>query len=87
MAEVQELVIIPFDREFAALSAEQFVEQVLIESLAATQVSVGENFRFGSGARVPGVGEGFMRLTHDGELLAVAEPRGDELQPVVVFAG
>jgi hypothetical protein len=28
-----------------------------------------------------------LRLTHGGELIAVAEPRGSELQPVVVFAG
>ena len=28
-----------------------------------------------------------LRLTHEGELVAVAEPRGSELQPVVVFAG
>jgi len=28
-----------------------------------------------------------LRLTHDGELIAVAEPRGPELAPVVVFAG
>jgi tRNA pseudouridine55 synthase len=27
-----------------------------------------------------------VRLVHAGELLAIAEPRGDELQPVVVFA-
>jgi tRNA pseudouridine55 synthase len=27
-----------------------------------------------------------VRLVHDDELLAIAEPRGDELQPVVVFA-
>jgi tRNA pseudouridine55 synthase len=27
-----------------------------------------------------------VRLVHGGELLAIAEPRGDELQPVVVFA-
>ena len=26
-----------------------------------------------------------IRLTHDGRLLAIAEPRGSELQPVVVF--
>ena len=30
--------------------------------------------------------EGAVRLTHDGELVAVAEPRGPDLQPVVVFA-
>jgi tRNA pseudouridine55 synthase len=28
----------------------------------------------------------FFRLVHGDELLAIAEPRGDELQPVVVFA-
>ena len=39
------------------------------------------------GARVTGGGEGPVRLTRAGELLAVAEPQGDELQPVVVFAG
>jgi tRNA pseudouridine55 synthase len=27
-----------------------------------------------------------LRLTHDGDLVAIAEPREDELQPVVVFA-
>jgi tRNA pseudouridine55 synthase len=29
---------------------------------------------------------GEVRLVHGGELLAIAEPRGEELQPVVVFA-
>lgn len=48
---VRELVVIPFDREFAALSAEQFIERVLIERLGAEGVSVGENFRFGAKAQ------------------------------------
>jgi len=48
---VSELVVIPFDAEFAKLSAEQFVEQVLIERLTAEYVSVGENFRFGAKAK------------------------------------
>ena len=48
---VDELVTIPFDREFASKPAEQFVEEVLIERLGATEVSVGENFRFGKGAK------------------------------------
>lgn len=48
---VRELVVIPFDREFAQLPAEGFVEQVLIERLGAERVSVGENFRFGARAR------------------------------------
>jgi riboflavin kinase/FMN adenylyltransferase len=48
---VRELVVIPFDRDFAALPAEGFVERVLIERLGAERVSVGENFRFGARAK------------------------------------
>jgi riboflavin kinase/FMN adenylyltransferase len=48
---VEELVVIPFDRSFASLTAEEFVEQVLIGRLGAERVSVGENFRFGKGAK------------------------------------
>jgi riboflavin kinase / FMN adenylyltransferase len=47
----QELVVIPFDTEFAARSAQQFVDDVLVDRLGATHVSVGENFRFGHKAR------------------------------------
>ena len=48
---VEELVVIPFDRDFMSKTAEQFVEEVLVEKLQAKLVSVGENFRFGKGAR------------------------------------
>jgi riboflavin kinase/FMN adenylyltransferase len=48
---VEELVVIPFDREFSRRSAEEFIEGVLIEKLGAEQVSVGENFRFGAKAK------------------------------------
>jgi riboflavin kinase/FMN adenylyltransferase len=44
---VQELVVIPFDGAFAERSARDFVDHVLVERVAATHVSVGENFRFG----------------------------------------
>ena len=47
---VEELVTIPFDRDFASKSAEEFVHEVLVERLAAERVSVGENFRFGKKA-------------------------------------
>ena len=43
----EELVVVPFDREFASRSAERFVHEVLLDRLGATHVSVGENFRFG----------------------------------------
>jgi riboflavin kinase/FMN adenylyltransferase len=48
---VEELVVIPFDREFSSRSAEDFVEHELIGRLGAGSVSVGENFRFGKGAQ------------------------------------
>ncbi|MEA2401780.1 MAG: riboflavin kinase / adenylyltransferase [Thermoleophilaceae bacterium] len=48
---VEELVVIPFDEGFAAQSPESFVREVLIDRLGAKSVSVGENFRFGQGAR------------------------------------
>lgn len=48
---IEELVVIPFDHDFAQRSAEDFVETVLIERLGARSVSVGENFRFGAKAK------------------------------------
>jgi riboflavin kinase / FMN adenylyltransferase len=48
---VEEMVVIPFDQGFSEQSAEEFVQDVLIERLGAERVSVGENFRFGKGAR------------------------------------
>jgi riboflavin kinase / FMN adenylyltransferase len=58
---VEELVVIPFDKGFSEQSAEDFVKDVLIGRLGAERVSVGENFRFGKGAR--GTAE-FLR-SHD----------------------
>jgi riboflavin kinase/FMN adenylyltransferase len=48
---VRELIVVRFDAEFAAHSADQFISAVLVERLGATAVSVGENFRFGAGAK------------------------------------
>jgi riboflavin kinase/FMN adenylyltransferase len=48
---VEELVVIPFDGDFAARSAQDFVDHVLVERVMATHVSVGENFRFGHKAQ------------------------------------
>jgi riboflavin kinase / FMN adenylyltransferase len=48
---VEELVVIPFDREFAGIEAEEFRDRILVEQLGAKKVSVGENFRFGKKAR------------------------------------
>ena len=48
---VEELVVIPFDREFMKIPAEDFISKILIERLGAKRVSVGENFRFGAKAK------------------------------------
>jgi riboflavin kinase/FMN adenylyltransferase len=48
---VQELIVIPFDRDFAARSADEFVEDVLLGALGAGEVAIGENFRFGHKAK------------------------------------
>jgi riboflavin kinase / FMN adenylyltransferase len=48
---VRELIVIPFDADFAKRSAEEFIEDVLIAKLGAEKVSVGENFRFGAKAK------------------------------------
>ena len=42
-----EVVVIDFNREFAALSPDQFIEQILVKQLGASHVVVGENFTFG----------------------------------------
>jgi riboflavin kinase / FMN adenylyltransferase len=48
---VEEMVVIPFDKEFSRIPADGFIEQVLVDRLGARTVSVGENFRFGAKAK------------------------------------
>jgi riboflavin kinase / FMN adenylyltransferase len=48
---IEELVVIPFDGDFASRDAQDFVDHVLVERVQATHVSVGENFRFGHKAQ------------------------------------
>jgi riboflavin kinase/FMN adenylyltransferase len=47
---VAEVVVMPFDASVARLSAREFIESVLVGRLGAVEISVGANFRFGSGA-------------------------------------
>ena len=44
---MRELVVIPFDGAFAAQSPQAFIDDTLVRDLGATEVSIGENFRFG----------------------------------------
>ncbi len=82
---VQELIVIPFDAEFAARSATEFVEDVLVGALGATEVAIGENFRFGHKAQGdPGLllaDARFATIVHpllevDGEIVSSSHIRG-----------
>jgi len=82
---VDELVVIPFDEDFAARSAQHFIDDVLVERLGCTHVSVGENFRFGYRAEgdsdLLGAEERFTTrvvplLEVDGEVVSSSHIRG-----------
>lgn len=44
---IQELILLPFDRELANLTPLEFVKEILLEKIKANFVSVGEDFCFG----------------------------------------
>jgi riboflavin kinase/FMN adenylyltransferase len=44
---VQQLVLLPFDKELSALTPEEFVENILVQQLQCQRISVGQDFRFG----------------------------------------
>ncbi len=48
---VDAVVVIPFDRAFAALGSPAFVQDILRDKLGAREVVVGPGFRFGHGRR------------------------------------
>jgi riboflavin kinase/FMN adenylyltransferase len=93
---VEELVVIPFDREFAARSAQQFLDEVLVGALGAVHVSVGENFRFGHKAQgdveLLRADERFQTrvvrlLEVDGEVVSSSHIRGLVLGGAVDYGG
>lgn len=45
---IEQVFVLPFDREFSELTPEQFVGEILVKRLQARAVLVGENFRFGN---------------------------------------
>src|ERR1700728_455206 len=47
--EIDAALVMPFDRELASMSAEDFVRRILVDTMAAQAVLVGGNFRFGHG--------------------------------------
>ncbi len=82
---VQELIVIPFDADFAARSADEFIAEVLVGALGARSVAIGENFRFGHRAqgdpRLLAADERFQTIVHpllevDGEIVSSSHIRG-----------
>ncbi len=82
---VREMVVIPFDAEFARRSADAFVDDVLVGALGAGKVAIGENFRFGHKAqgdpRLLAADERFATTVHpllevDGEIVSSSHIRG-----------
>jgi riboflavin kinase/FMN adenylyltransferase len=49
-AGIDDVLVLPFDREIAAWSPEEFIDRVLVGALHAAAVVVGANFRFGNKA-------------------------------------
>jgi riboflavin kinase/FMN adenylyltransferase len=93
---VRELVVVPFDRERAAEPAAEFVDEVIVEALQATHVSVGENFRFGHKAQgdpaLLAADDRFETrvvplLEVDGEVVSSSHIRGLVLGGAVEYAG
>jgi riboflavin kinase/FMN adenylyltransferase len=46
-AGIQQVVVLPFTKELACLSPEEFVKRILVDRLNARMVLVGDSFRFG----------------------------------------
>ncbi len=44
---IEQLVLVPFNKALASKSAETFVDEILVKTLHAKHIAVGENFRFG----------------------------------------
>jgi len=49
MSGIDVLIIIPFNKEFAATSAVQFVDEILIQRIGVKQLFVGYDYAFGKG--------------------------------------
>ena len=70
----QEVVVLPFTREFAAKSPDEFISEILVNQLGATHITVGANFTFGHKAagnaaylkdHARGFGVGAVALSED----------------------
>ncbi len=92
---VREMIVIPFDHDFASRSAAEFIEDVLVGALGAGRVAIGENFRFGNRAqgdpRMLEADPRFETVVHpllemDGEIVSSSHIRGLVLAGDVIEA-
>jgi riboflavin kinase / FMN adenylyltransferase len=72
---LDEVVVVPFDRDFAGLTPEAFCSRVLSDHLGARAVFVGENFHFGKGGAGTAQNLELYGLTHGFEVVAVTLAR------------
>ncbi len=75
---IEQVLILPFDRQIAALSPEEFFETVLVRDLGARAVIVGDNFHYGR-----------RQSGHVSELLALGSQFGvrTEIVPLLSLRG
>mgnify|MGYP001302225369 FL=1 len=81
------LVATPFDRDFASISAEDFVRDVLVKSLGVRQVVVGYDFVFGRGRT--GNHELLARMSNDsgyGLTVVAGVTHGDPAEGGEIYA-
>jgi riboflavin kinase/FMN adenylyltransferase len=75
---LDELVVVPFDMDFALLSPESFCSVVLSDHLGARAVFVGENFHFGHGGVGTPADLSEYGRSHGFDVVSVALARDDE---------
>jgi len=73
---IEAALLLPFSLGFAALSPEEFVQRILVDTLKARCLLVGEDFRFG-----------YRQAGNISTLRELGERFGFELQPVPAIAG
>jgi riboflavin kinase / FMN adenylyltransferase len=75
---VQQLILLPFDRDLVKLSPQEFVDRIVDRQLQAKFISVGEDFRFGN--QRAGSAEDLVTLTAEIDIptrIAKLETNGD----------
>jgi len=83
---IEAVFLIPFSREFAKLTPEEFVVQVLARTLQAQVVLVGEDFRFGhkQAGNLDTLRELGARFGFTLEVVAGIERRGERVSSTVI---